>query len=70
MEQSQKLAFLKDEYMFPQSQYEDFDKRSLSIKGWVASGSVVALALGLNSSHKFAYACDRVKSMTAIIDTG
>lgn len=46
-------ALLRDEYFFLQQQYEDYDKRSLTIKGWVSSGAIAALALGLSSSYKF-----------------
>ena len=42
-------SFLKDEYIFLQGQYEDYDKRSLTIKGWVSTGAVTALALALNN---------------------
>lgn len=51
MERALKEAMLKDEYLFLQSQYEDFDRRSLSIKGWVSGGAIAALALSFSSSH-------------------
>jgi hypothetical protein len=46
----QRRSFLKDEYFFLQAQYEDYDRRSLQIKGWVSSGAVAALALAFNTS--------------------
>lgn len=46
MEKELKDAFLKDEYLKLQDQYEDFDRRALQIKGWVAAGSIAAIALG------------------------
>jgi hypothetical protein len=45
-------TYLKDEYLFLQSQYEDYDKRSLTIKGWVSTGSAAALALAFNAAYK------------------
>jgi hypothetical protein len=48
MNEDQKLSFLKDEYLKLQDQYEDFDRRSLTIKGWVSAGSIAAVALGLD----------------------
>lgn len=47
----QKNTFLKEEYIFLQGQYEDFDKRSLMMKGWVSSGTIAALALALSASY-------------------
>jgi hypothetical protein len=40
MDESAANALLKDEYFFLQKVYEDFDNKSLQIKGWIASGSV------------------------------
>lgn len=45
-------AFLKDEYLLLQNQYEDFDRRSLTIKGWVASGAAAALAISFSTSYR------------------
>ena len=50
MTPEQKLGFLKDEYLKLQDQYEDFDRRSLTIKGWVAAGSAAAIAIGFDST--------------------
>ena len=44
--------FLKDEYILLQNQYEDFDRRSLTIKGWVASGAIAALAISFSTSYR------------------
>ena len=41
-------AELKAEYSRLQDTYEDFDKRSLGIKGWIAAAAITAAALGLN----------------------
>jgi hypothetical protein len=43
-------SFLKDEYAILQRLYEDFDQRSLTIKGWISFASVAAIALGLDTS--------------------
>jgi hypothetical protein len=48
--ETQKLQFLRDEYQLLQNQYEDFDKRSLTIKGWIAAATIAAFALGLDES--------------------
>ena len=55
---------LKDEYLFLQGQYEDYDKRSITIKGWVSSGAIAALALGITSDAKFSFA---IPLLTAVI---
>jgi hypothetical protein len=48
----QRSNYLRDEYLFLQGQYEDYDKRSLTIKGWVSSGATAALAIAFNTSYK------------------
>ena len=45
-----KVGYLKEEYFFLQSQYEDFDKRSLSIKGWIAGGALAALGFAVKAT--------------------
>jgi hypothetical protein len=45
---------LKEEYFKLQDLFEDFDNRALTIKGWVASGAIAALALAFGVSEKFA----------------
>ena len=55
MEMDERRAFLKDEYLFLQNQYEDFDRRSLTIKGWLSTGAIAAIALSFNSSYKDVY---------------
>jgi hypothetical protein len=50
MNSDQKLGFLRDEYLKLQDQYEDFDRRALTIKGWVGAGSAAAMAIGLDSN--------------------
>ena len=44
-------AFLKDEYLKLQDQYEDYDRRALQIKGWIGAAAVAGFALGIDS-HK------------------
>lgn len=53
MDEQDKMKFLGEEYLFLQAQYEDFDRRSLSIKGWVGGSAVTALSLSFSSSYKF-----------------
>jgi hypothetical protein len=54
LEKKDRMSFLKDEYLLLQNQYEDYDRRSLTIKGWVGSGAAAALALAFNSSYRAA----------------
>jgi hypothetical protein len=44
-ENAERRQFLRDEYLMLMDQYEDYDRRALSIKGWIAGGAVAALAL-------------------------
>ena len=48
-------SYLKDEYLFLQAQYEDFDRRSLTIKGWFSGGAVAAFALTFNTPSPYTY---------------
>lgn len=41
-------AFLKEEYFFLQKTYEDFDSKSISIKTWSVSGSLVLIGAGFS----------------------
>jgi hypothetical protein len=50
MDDTQRAAFLKDEYLLLQNQYEDSDRRSLTIKGWISAAAVAGVALGLDKS--------------------
>lgn len=43
-------AHLRDEYLFLQQTYEDFDRRALEIKGWCITISLGAVALGFNNA--------------------
>ena len=54
LDEREHRSFLKDEYLLLQNQYEDYDRRSLTIKGWVGSGAAAALALAFNSSYRAA----------------
>lgn len=47
---------LKEEYLFLQQTYEDFDNRALLIKGWAITVSLGALALGFNPGNKIFFA--------------
>lgn len=49
MGSSSQDSFLRDEYLLLQQQYEDYDKRSLTIKGWVSSGAIAAFALSFST---------------------
>lgn len=52
--QGQELrGYLKDEYILLQNLYEDFDRRSLTIKGWIATGAVAALAISLTNGKPY-----------------
>jgi len=55
LEEKEKRGFLKDEYLLLQNQYEDFDRRSLTIKGWIGSGAAASLALSFNSTNQYAF---------------
>jgi hypothetical protein len=48
-------GYLKDEYLLLQGQYEDFDRRTLTIKGWVGTSAFAALAVSFGTSNKYAY---------------
>lgn len=50
MDEDKRRGYLKDEYQILQSQYEDFDRRSLTIKGWVSAATIAAIALGVDKS--------------------
>jgi hypothetical protein len=52
LSEEQRRGYLKEEYFFLQAQYEDYDRRSLTIKGWASTGAVAALALSFNFEHK------------------
>lgn len=61
-ETSQYIDLLRDEYLLLQNQYEDFDKRSITIKGWITSGAIAALALGITSDKPNAPAIPLITS--------
>ena len=42
----QRLGFLKDEYLLLQQTYEDFDRRTLTIKSWAVTVALGAIVLG------------------------
>ena len=43
-------SFLRDEYLKLQDQYEDYDRRALQIKGWLAAASITGFVLGTDQS--------------------
>jgi hypothetical protein len=55
IDDKERRSLLKDEYLFLQSQYEDFDRRSLTIKGCISTGTIAAIAIAFNSSYRHAY---------------
>ena len=55
LDEKEYRGFLKDEYLLLQNQYEDYDRRSLTIKGWVGTGAVAAIALAFNTSYLNAF---------------
>jgi hypothetical protein len=54
MDDKDRTGYLKDEYLFCMTQYEDFDRRSLTIKGWLATGAIAAFGLAANAQPKVA----------------
>jgi len=52
MDQQQRDGLLKEEYFFLQKCYEDFDQRTLLIKGWSVTVSLGGLALGFQSKQQ------------------
>ena len=63
----ERLSFLKDEYLLLQNQYEDFDRRSLTIKGWVASGAGAALAISFNTTYRLAVCLPLFVALMAVV---
>ena len=53
LNQQQRSDYLRDEYLMLQSQYEDYDNRSLTIKGWVTGGALVASGLTVSVEHSW-----------------
>ena len=45
-------AFLRDEYLKLQDQYEDYDRRALQIKGWVSAAAIAGFALGVDANRQ------------------
>jgi hypothetical protein len=64
MSEEQRRSYLKDEYLLLQNQYEDYDKRSLTIKGWISGGAAAALGLAFNSDKP---AASFVPAIVAVI---
>lgn len=44
-------GLFKDEYVLLQGIYEDFDRRSLQIKGWISGGAIAGIGLALGKDH-------------------
>lgn len=51
VEDEENRQLLKDEYLLLHNIYEDFDRRRLTIKGWIGAGAMAGLALGLDNSR-------------------
>ncbi len=67
IDEKEKREFLRDEYLLLQNQYEDFDRRSLTIKGWAATGAIAGSALGLNAPTKIAFFVPIYVAIIAIV---
>ena len=46
MTDTEKIPLLKDEYLFLEKAYEDYDARLMTIKGWGATVAIAAIGLG------------------------
>ena len=44
-------GYLKDEYLLLHDQYEDFDRRTLTIKGWVGTSAFAALSVSFSTTN-------------------
>ena len=53
--EQQRCDYLRDEYLMLQSQYEDYDNRSLTIKGWVTGGALVAGGLTVSGEQSWEF---------------
>lgn len=51
MTEDQKIQLLKDEYLKLQEIYEDFDHRSLTIKGWAITICLGGIAVGFEKEN-------------------
>lgn len=51
----EKRALLKEEYFFLQQQYTAYDDKTLTIKGWISTGSIAGLALAFGKDIRYAY---------------
>jgi hypothetical protein len=51
MNEEQRRDCLREEYQILQRQYEDFDQRSLTIKGWISAAAIAAIALGADKGR-------------------
>jgi len=67
LNETERRVFLKDEYLLLQNQYEDFDRRSLTIKGWVASGAAAALAISFNTSYRLSFLIPVFVAVIAVV---
>jgi hypothetical protein len=48
-----KVGLLRDEYLLIQKQYEDFDSRIITIKGWSATLGLASLGAGFQYGNKY-----------------
>lgn len=53
MSPEQRNKLLREEYFFIQQQYQGFDDKTLTIKGWISTGAIagLALAFGRDTQH-------------------
>ena len=56
MSATEKENLLRDEYLFLQETYEDFDQRALLIKGWSVTVSLGGLVVGLQYGKPYIWA--------------
>jgi hypothetical protein len=63
----ERRSMLKDEYLLLQNHYEDFDRRALTIKGWIAAGAITALAISFGSSFGYAWVLPILVALLAAV---
>lgn len=64
---NEKATFLKDEWLFLQNTYEDFDRRSLTIKGWVGGASIAGLSISFGTTIKYAIFIPMIVAIMSLV---